>query len=168
MRDCWVDYFCSQMGLVKRLFFLNVLSHDFVIWNTVFIFYTGYFCYTFLVCLVTRFLALGIAGAKLLRSLWTTMKLEPNSGWSLILSVWSTVSVWNFILCLPPFYYFQQHNVRITKWFLPASNFQRFYAAEKKVYVREKPHCNVGTIGHVDHGKTTLTAAITKGEILYL
>lgn len=26
----------------------------------------------------------------------------------------------------------------------------------------EKPHCNVGTIGHVDHGKTTLTAAITK------
>lgn len=31
-----------------------------------------------------------------------------------------------------------------------------------KVYKREKPHCNVGTIGHVDHGKTTLTAAITK------
>ena len=28
---------------------------------------------------------------------------------------------------------------------------------------RTKPHCNVGTIGHVDHGKTTLTAAITKG-----
>lgn len=27
---------------------------------------------------------------------------------------------------------------------------------------RERPHCNVGTIGHVDHGKTTLTAAITK------
>ncbi|MBT7759764.1 MAG: hypothetical protein HN732_20705, partial [Rhodospirillaceae bacterium] len=26
---------------------------------------------------------------------------------------------------------------------------------------RTKPHCNVGTIGHVDHGKTTLTAAIT-------
>jgi len=55
-----------------------------------------------------------------------------------------------------------QHNVRITKWFLPASNFQCFYATEKKVYMREKPHCNVGTIGHVDHGKTTLTAAITK------
>ncbi|OQV17482.1 Elongation factor Tu, mitochondrial [Hypsibius exemplaris] len=33
---------------------------------------------------------------------------------------------------------------------------------EKKTYSREKPHCNVGTIGHVDHGKTTLTAAITK------
>src|ERR1700747_2480059 len=27
---------------------------------------------------------------------------------------------------------------------------------------RSKPHCNVGTIGHVDHGKTSLTAAITK------
>lgn len=29
-------------------------------------------------------------------------------------------------------------------------------------YVRSKPHVNIGTIGHVDHGKTTLTAAITK------
>lgn len=29
-------------------------------------------------------------------------------------------------------------------------------------YIRSKPHVNVGTIGHVDHGKTTLTAAITK------
>lgn len=29
-------------------------------------------------------------------------------------------------------------------------------------YVRSKPHCNIGTIGHVDHGKTSLTAAITK------
>lgn len=29
-------------------------------------------------------------------------------------------------------------------------------------FKRDKPHCNVGTIGHVDHGKTTLTAAITK------
>jgi len=38
----------------------------------------------------------------------------------------------------------------------------REYAAEKKVFERTKPHCNVGTIGHVDHGKTTLTAAITK------
>lgn len=34
--------------------------------------------------------------------------------------------------------------------------------AEKKVFQRTKPHCNIGTIGHVDHGKTTLTAAITK------
>ncbi|KAG6448391.1 elongation factor Tu, mitochondrial [Manduca sexta] len=38
---------------------------------------------------------------------------------------------------------------------------QRHYA-EKQVFERTKPHCNVGTIGHVDHGKTTLTAAITK------
>jgi len=33
---------------------------------------------------------------------------------------------------------------------------------EKEKFIRTKPHCNVGTIGHVDHGKTTLTAAITK------
>ena len=32
----------------------------------------------------------------------------------------------------------------------------------KSKYERTKPHCNIGTIGHVDHGKTTLTAAITK------
>jgi elongation factor Tu len=32
----------------------------------------------------------------------------------------------------------------------------------KSKFERNKPHCNVGTIGHVDHGKTTLTAAITK------
>ena len=31
----------------------------------------------------------------------------------------------------------------------------------KGVFERKKPHVNVGTIGHVDHGKTTLTAAIT-------
>jgi len=31
----------------------------------------------------------------------------------------------------------------------------------KEVFQRTKPHVNVGTIGHVDHGKTTLTAAIT-------
>merc|ERR1712032_1101277 len=35
---------------------------------------------------------------------------------------------------------------------------QRLYAS----FDRSKPHLNVGTIGHVDHGKTTLTAAITK------
>ena len=39
----------------------------------------------------------------------------------------------------------------------------------KEHYERTKPHVNIGTIGHVDHGKTTLTAAITmtlaqKGE----
>ena len=32
----------------------------------------------------------------------------------------------------------------------------------KQVFNRNKPHCNIGTIGHIDHGKTTLTAAITK------
>ena len=32
----------------------------------------------------------------------------------------------------------------------------------KQKYERTKPHVNIGTIGHVDHGKTTLTAAITK------
>ena len=32
----------------------------------------------------------------------------------------------------------------------------------KGKFERNKPHLNVGTIGHVDHGKTTLTAAITK------
>ncbi|WOX79397.1 elongation factor Tu [Candidatus Shikimatogenerans bostrichidophilus] len=32
----------------------------------------------------------------------------------------------------------------------------------KEKFIREKPHINIGTIGHVDHGKTTLTAAITK------
>ena len=32
--------------------------------------------------------------------------------------------------------------------------------AEKEKFSRAKPHVNVGTIGHVDHGKTTLTAAI--------
>jgi translation elongation factor EF-Tu-like GTPase len=32
----------------------------------------------------------------------------------------------------------------------------------KEKFARTKPHVNVGTIGHVDHGKTTLTAALTK------
>src|ERR1700716_1584006 len=42
----------------------------------------------------------------------------------------------------------------------------RFYCEEEKMskekFDRSKPHVNIGTIGHVDHGKTTLTAAITK------
>jgi len=46
---------------------------------------------------------------------------------------------------------------------------RRTFAAEaKKKYSRDKPHVNIGTIGHVDHGKTTLTAAITKGRITYM
>ena len=32
----------------------------------------------------------------------------------------------------------------------------------KEKFDRTKPHVNIGTIGHIDHGKTTLTAAITK------
>src|SRR6516162_10171029 len=32
----------------------------------------------------------------------------------------------------------------------------------RELFERKKPHVNIGTIGHVDHGKTTLTAAITK------
>ena len=32
----------------------------------------------------------------------------------------------------------------------------------KESFDRSKPHVNIGTVGHVDHGKTTLTAAITK------
>ena len=34
----------------------------------------------------------------------------------------------------------------------------------KETFVRNKPHCNIGTIGHVDHGKTTVTAAITQTQ----
>ena len=32
----------------------------------------------------------------------------------------------------------------------------------KEKFTRTKPHMNIGTVGHIDHGKTTLTAAITK------
>ena len=35
----------------------------------------------------------------------------------------------------------------------------------KGKFERKKPHLNVGTIGHVDHGKTTLTAALTLGAV---
>ena len=41
----------------------------------------------------------------------------------------------------------------------------RLFADQK--FLRTKPHINIGTIGHVDHGKTTLTAAITKGSLHY-
>ena len=39
---------------------------------------------------------------------------------------------------------------------------QRVIAMAKEKFQRNKPHLNVGTIGHVDHGKTTLTAALTR------
>ena len=51
---------------------------------------------------------------------------------------------------------------RLAAFNLPATP-SRSYAAEAgSKFVRSKPHMNIGTIGHVDHGKTTLTAAITK------
>ena len=37
----------------------------------------------------------------------------------------------------------------------------------KAKFERTKPHCNIGTIGHVDHGKTTLTAAIRRKRTWY-
>ena len=36
----------------------------------------------------------------------------------------------------------------------------------KEKFERNKPHVNIGTIGHVDHGKTTLTAAITNHSVI--
>jgi GTPase len=42
---------------------------------------------------------------------------------------------------------------------------RRGYAEAVAKFERKKPHVNIGTIGHVDHGKTTLTAAITKGML---
>ncbi|XP_046964766.1 elongation factor Tu [Vanessa cardui] len=58
----------------------------------------------------------------------------------------------------------QSSNLRCTgmQSLSPLSVILRRNYAEKQVFERTKPHCNVGTIGHVDHGKTTLTAAITK------
>ncbi|MCJ7694119.1 MAG: GTP-binding protein, partial [Anaerolineaceae bacterium] len=37
----------------------------------------------------------------------------------------------------------------------------------KVKFDRSKPHLNIGTMGHIDHGKTTLTAAITKVQALH-
>ncbi|CAG8664944.1 17627_t:CDS:2, partial [Racocetra fulgida] len=45
---------------------------------------------------------------------------------------------------------------------ISVNNYTRTYATEATKFQRVKPHVNIGTIGHVDHGKTTLTAAITK------
>ncbi len=39
---------------------------------------------------------------------------------------------------------------------------RRIFQWQRQKFERTKPHVNIGTIGHVDHGKTTLTAAITK------
>ncbi|XP_066594437.1 elongation factor Tu-like [Prorops nasuta] len=55
---------------------------------------------------------------------------------------------------------YQQTCLKLNQILLPILTANRFYA--KEVFSRQKAHVNVGTIGHVDHGKTTLTAAITK------
>lgn len=51
---------------------------------------------------------------------------------------------------------------QLSRWSPTVTAISRQYSNEKRVFERNKPHCNIGTIGHVDHGKTTLTAAITK------
>ena len=47
------------------------------------------------------------------------------------------------------------------KNYLTKEKFASGGTMSKEKFNRSKPHCNIGTIGHVDHGKTTLTAAIT-------
>merc|ERR1712005_103749 len=49
-----------------------------------------------------------------------------------------------------------------TRWIFEYIRFIYIYKMSKEKFDRSKPHVNIGTIGHVDHGKTTLTAAITK------
>jgi elongation factor Tu len=51
------------------------------------------------------------------------------------------------------------HSPYILNFFI--YNFKEEFLMGKAKFDRSKPHVNVGTIGHVDHGKTTLTAAIT-------
>jgi len=63
-------------------------------------------------------------------------------------------------------YIFKQHITDMTN---VNGYFRRCLAqvvVEKKTFKRDKPHVNIGTIGHVDHGKTTLTAAITRSKII--
>lgn len=67
------------------------------------------------------------------------------------------------LLKLYPSYFSVDYMRRAAGAFLKLRNggvVKRGFAAEK--FLRTKPHLNVGTIGHVDHGKTTLTSAITK------
>jgi len=51
---------------------------------------------------------------------------------------------------------------QVRSFAVPAKALQRVFHRCNSTFVRSKPHLNIGTIGHVDHGKTTLTAAITK------
>lgn len=55
-------------------------------------------------------------------------------------------------------------SISVNKIYLNANRIaiERFGSRALSTFIREKPHVNIGTIGHVDHGKTTLTAAITK------
>lgn len=50
----------------------------------------------------------------------------------------------------------------VTTTWIPAASVAPTAWRDMCTFVRDKPHANIGTIGHVDHGKTTLTAAITK------
>ncbi|KAH9490637.1 hypothetical protein Btru_052203 [Bulinus truncatus] len=70
----------------------------------------------------------------------------------------SSNTVKSHLLCTSVKHSFDLNYKRITV----CSRFFATPAASKKLFVRDKPHLNIGTIGHVDHGKTTLTAAITK------
>src|ERR1700691_2692089 len=58
-----------------------------------------------------------------------------------------------------------RHLDRFPRFALQTANLHKSRRSEHKVgkakFERDKPHVNVGTIGHIDHGKTTLTAAIT-------
>ena len=44
----------------------------------------------------------------------------------------------------------------------PYASLTNFFSSNFAKFARDRPHINVGTIGHIDHGKTTLTSAITK------
>nr|DBA19107.1 TPA: hypothetical protein GDO54_014977 [Pyxicephalus adspersus] len=69
----------------------------------------------------------------------------------------------NLAKYLPSWVPFLHVHFSATRFILVDGRGPMNYATEaKKTYTREKPHVNIGTIGHVDHGKTTLTAAITK------
>lgn len=59
------------------------------------------------------------------------------------------------------------HHICLFRWYVHNHMFISLWALimckdAKKKFERTKPHCNIGTIGHVDHGKTSTTAAITK------